>query len=82
MSEDQRDSQAFTHEEIKAIRHMLDAQETVPSCPRCDSKMVQEGPLAGGGSVGLVWRMSCKKCNIAGLVAESMARSRPDRYNQ
>jgi hypothetical protein len=82
MSEDARDSKTFTHEEIKAIRHMLDAQETIPLCPRCNGKMLQEGPLAGGGSVGLVWRMSCEKCNLAGLVAESMARIRPDPKGQ
>jgi hypothetical protein len=78
MSEDRREPNVFSYEEIKAIRHMLDTGDTIPLCPRCKSKMRQEGPLAGGGSVGLVWRMSCDKCNLAGMVAESMARLRPN----
>ncbi len=82
MSEDARNSNVFTHEEIKAIRQMLDTQQTIPLCPRCHSKMLQEGPVAGGGSVGLVWRMSCEKCKLAGLVAESMARMRPNPNEQ
>jgi hypothetical protein len=68
----------FTNEERRVIRRMLDHRDQVPVCPRCKNILRQEGPLAGGGSVGLVWRLTCATCNVASLIAESMSRPRPD----
>jgi len=70
------DSAVYAQEEIRAIRQMLDADDVIPTCPRCQQRMQQEGPLAGGGSVGLVWRMGCEACNVAAFIAESMSRNR------
>ena len=58
---------------------MLDAEDVVPACPRCETRLKQEGPLAGGGSVGLVWRVSCAECDLSAFIAESMSRPHPDK---
>jgi hypothetical protein len=79
MRERANGTSAYSDEERRAIRRMLDAGDTMPVCPRGQQKMHQEGPLAGGGSIGLVWRMSCEACNTAALVAESISRPRPEK---
>lgn len=78
MTDETSGNDAFSKDETHAIRRMLDAHDAQPLCPRCRNRLKQEGPLAGGGSVGLVWRVSCETCNVSTFVAESMARPRYD----
>ncbi len=76
MTNESTDMDTFSPDEMSDIRLMLDFPDGQPECPRCQSILKQDGPVAGGGSVGLVWHMSCSPCNVEAFVAESMARGR------
>ena len=77
MTDEDRESQSFTRDEMKAIRSMLGADDVPQLCPRCNEQLLLQGPVAGGGSIGFVWRAACPKCDVTAFVAESVARSDP-----
>jgi predicted nucleic-acid-binding Zn-ribbon protein len=60
---------------MKQIRQMLSTDDEPPLCPRCGGELQLKGPVAGGGSIGFVWRAECPKCDLTNFVAESIARS-------
>ncbi len=74
MTEEDRKSQSFSRDETKLIRDMLGPDDVPQLCPRCDNKLQLQGPVAGGGSIGFVWRAECPTCDLTTFVAESMAR--------
>ncbi len=76
MPDEARPPATFSHEEIKVIRHMLSTWDKPAVCPRCDRGLEVSGPVAGGGSVGLVWRVECSACDRMAFVTESIARTR------
>ena len=78
MTEAPRKSQSFTRDEMKQIREMLSTDEVPQVCPRCGGKLQLKGPVAGGGSIGFVWRAACPSCDLTNFVAESMARTPND----
>lgn len=75
MPDDAKPPATFSHEEIKVIRHMLSTWDKPAVCPKCDSELSVSGPVAGGGSVGLVWRVECEACDRMAFVAENIART-------
>ena len=78
MTEEDRKSESFTRDEMKLIRGMLGTDDVPQVCPRCDGQLQLEGPVAGGGSIGFVWRVACPKCDLTTFVAESVARAPED----
>lgn len=81
MTEENGKSQSFSRDETKLIRDMLGTGDIPQNCPRCDNKLQIQGPVAGGGSIGFVWRAECHTCELATFVAESMARPPEDLSN-
>lgn len=78
MTDEANESRSFTREEMKAIRSMLGADDVPQLCPRCNTGLQLQGPVAGGGSIGFVWRAACPKCDVTAFVAESVARPPKD----
>ncbi len=56
----------FSPEEILQIRGMV-AKDVPVLCPRCGARLTSARPVPGGGTQGLVWRLSCRRCNLTTL---------------
>ena len=78
MTDETRESRSFTRDEMKRIRDMLSTDDMPQVCPRCGGQLLLKGPVAGGGSIGFVWRAACEKCDLTNFVAESVARAHDD----
>ena len=78
MTEEAPDTASFTRDEMKQIRHMLSTDDVPQVCPRCGGQLQLKGPVAGGGSIGFVWRAACTNCALTNFVAESAARTPDD----
>ena len=78
MTKESRPSESFSRDETAAIRRILSTRNAAPVCPRCGGALELEGPVAGGGSVGFVWRVECPTCDLTAFVAENMARRLED----
>ena len=78
MTKESRPSESFSREETAAIRRILSTRNAAYVCPRCGGALALEGPVAGGGSVGFVWRVECPTCDLTAFVAENVARRLED----
>jgi len=56
----------FSPEEILQIREMV-AKDVPVLCPRCGARLTSGRPVPRGGTQGLVWRLSCRRCNLTTL---------------
>ena len=56
----------FSPEEILQIREMV-AKDVPVLCPRCGARLTSGRPVHGGDTQGLVWRLSCRRCNLTAL---------------
>lgn len=60
----------FAPEEAHVIRTAVQAGEVAPSCPRCKRPLNSSLPLAGGGSIAMVWELRCDACRRSIVVRD------------
>jgi hypothetical protein len=56
----------FYPEEIIEIRDMV-TKDVPVLCPRCGARLTSGRPVPRGVTQGLVWRLSCRRCNLTTL---------------
>jgi hypothetical protein len=60
----------FSPDEARQIRKRLALQGQPPLCPRCETQLEVEGPIAGVGSEGPHFRVTCKPCFRTAFITE------------
>ena len=63
MNDGERDTlPPYSPEEAAQIRKALVTPNAPMICPRCGSHFLNMGPVAGGGSVAILWQFRCDAC--------------------
>ena len=70
---------SFTPDEADAIRQMLVRPSAPVVCPRCGAALTTGEPIAGGGSIMMVWELSCERCRRTMVVSNLPDRAAPER---
>ncbi len=52
----------FSPSEVAQIRRQIVTPGYDLACPRCGGALETDLPLAGGGSIALVWEVGCRRC--------------------
>lgn len=60
----------FSAEEADAIWERLRRRDSSLFCPRCGTILETVAPIAGGGSMALIWELRCKPCNRAMIAGQ------------
>lgn len=61
----------FTRDEARRIREMMGTRHEPVLCPRCGVKLVLVGPIAGDGSMGPMFEVTCRPCHRSAIVTET-----------
>jgi hypothetical protein len=60
----------FSAEEAATIRRSVATPGAPVECPRCGTRLTSGLPLAGGGSVQMVWLLRCASCRRSMVVTD------------
>ncbi|MGD2135034.1 MAG: hypothetical protein PVF27_02695 [Gemmatimonadales bacterium] len=60
----------FDPDEAAVIRAALRDGALTPSCPRCGRPLASSLPVAGGGSMAMVWELQCNACRCSMFVQD------------
>ena len=58
----------FSEAEQDTIRGSILASKGQPMCPRCGESLETGLPVAGGGTIELIWQIGCAGCETGMLV--------------
>ncbi len=71
MNDGERDTlRPYSPEEAAQIRKALVTPDAPMLCPRCGSHLDMGGPVAGGGSMAIVWQFRCDACRRSIMVRD------------
>ncbi|MGD2135537.1 MAG: hypothetical protein PVF27_05220 [Gemmatimonadales bacterium] len=77
MPDDHRTPVTYSKEEARQIRAAVRDESTPLNCPRCGRPLTVGAPVAGGGTMDLVWEVHCATCRRSVLVADVPPNRRP-----
>lgn len=61
----------FLPEEVDKIRRLIVAHDATIACPRCGKELATSLPLAGGGTMAVVWELRCEGCRLSVVLSDS-----------
>ncbi len=66
----------YSPEDAERIRQMIATPGAKLVCPQCDGELTTGLPIAGGGTIALVWDVHCPSCGRS-LVVRDLPRKPP-----
>ena len=60
----------FLPEEVEQIRKLIATHDATIACPRCGKELATSLPLAGGGTVAVVWELRCEECRLRVAISD------------
>ena len=66
----------YSPDDAKRIRQMIATPGAKIVCPQCDEELTMGLPIAGGGTIELVWDVHCPSCGRS-LVVRDLPRKPP-----
>jgi hypothetical protein len=67
----------FSREEAQQIRDLMGTPHARVSCPLCGEKLELQGPIAGDGTMGPIFQVSCRPCHRSAIITEAPGTRRP-----
>ena len=60
----------FLPEEVEQIRKLIATHDATIACPRCGKELATSLPLAGGGTMAVVWELRCEECRLRVTISD------------
>ncbi len=60
----------FQPEEVQQIRRLMATHDATVVCPRCGKELAMSLPLAGGGTMAMVWEPRCEECCLRVVLSD------------
>ncbi len=68
----------FSGDDAERIRQAIATPGAEIVCPQCDDELTSGLPVAGGGSIDIVWELHCPSCGRSLLVTKLPERPPPN----